>query len=418
MNNQTFKKYFLLSVIALGAGVIYKVAYMKEAFYAAMLAGFNITNTQLGTISSIYGTVALISYFPGGILADKVSYKKLLAFSFLSSGVLSLWCSTMPSYGTVKLIFGLFGITTILTYWSAFVKTIRSLGSDEEQGRMFGLAEGIRGISGLIASFIVMGILEIATSEIGGMQGTLIFYGVIYIVVSIVTMIMLPNPEKDETTENSLNFSNVIKVMKLKGTWLVCALVFCWYMVYTTTSYAVPYLTNVFGVSSIALSTLSIIRAYGIGILAAPVAGFVGDKIGSCSKALAWASIVGFAMMVAYLVTPTDPKYVMIPMALTLLFSFVVFAARGIYFSPMAEAGIPLALTGAASGLISVLGYLPDMFIFNVMGSWLDNYPGAQGFHYIFILAAVFLILATLIGFYIYRYGKKLKSQKASAVAK
>ena len=60
MKGETFKKYFLLTVIALGAGVIYKVAYMREAFYDAMLSGFQITNTQLGTISSIYGTVALI----------------------------------------------------------------------------------------------------------------------------------------------------------------------------------------------------------------------------------------------------------------------------------------------------------------------------------------------------------------------
>ena len=100
----------------------------------------------------------------------------------------------------------------------------------------------------------------------------------------------------------------------------------------------------------------------------------------------------------------------MVPVALTLLFSFVVFAARGIYFSPMAEAGIPLALTGAASGLISVLGYMPDMFIFNIMGGWLDNLPGAQGYRYIFILATVFLVLATGVGFYIYRYGKSLKT--------
>ncbi len=79
---------------------------------------------------------------------------------------------------------------------------------------------------------------------------------------------------------------------------------------------------------------------------------------------------------------------------LTLLFSFIIFSARGIYFSPMSEVGIPLALTGGASGLISVLGYLPDMFIFNIMGRWLDVYPGAKGYHYIFILTALSLLCA------------------------
>ena len=410
MKGETFKKYFLLTVIALGAGVIYKVAYMREAFYDAMLSGFQITNTQLGTISSIYGTVALISYLPGGILADKVSYKKLLTISFIGSGLLSLWCSTMPSFGMIKVIFGLMGVTTILTYWSAFVKTVRSLGNDEEQGRMFGLAEGIRGVSGIIASFIVMGIIQVAATEVGGMKGTLIFYGVIYIAGGIITMILLPNP-KEVGTDRTFVMGDLIAAFKHKGTWLVCALVFCWYMVYCTTSYAIPYLTNVYGVSSVAISTLSIIRAYGIGIVAAPLAGFLGDKMKSCSKTLAYASIMGVALMAVYLVTPVKPEFLMVPVVLTLLFSFLVFAARGIYFSPMAEAGIPLALTGAASGLISVLGYAPDMFIFNIMGGWLDNLPGAQGYRYIFILAIVFLVLATAVGFYICRYGKSLKAQ-------
>ena len=92
--------------------------------------------------------------------------------------------------------------------------------------------------------------------------------------------------------------------------------------------------------------------------MAAPLAGFLGDRLKSCSKTLAYASILGVALMAVYLVTPVKPEFLMVPVALTLLFSFVVFAARGIYFSPMAEAGIPLALTGAASGLISVLGYV------------------------------------------------------------
>ena len=104
---QLFRKYFLLTVVALGAGVIYKVAYMREAFYDAMLAGFQITNTQLGEISSLYGTIALICYVPGGILADKIHYKYLLCSSFIGTGALTLWCATMPGYGTVKLIFAL-----------------------------------------------------------------------------------------------------------------------------------------------------------------------------------------------------------------------------------------------------------------------------------------------------------------------
>ena len=117
----------------------------------------------------------------------------------------------------IKVIFGLMGVTTILTYWSAFVKTVRSLGNDEEQGRMFGLAEGIRGVSGIIASFIVMGIIQVAATEVGGMKGTLIFYGVIYIAVGIITMILLPNP-KEVGTDRTFVMGDLVAAFRHKGT--------------------------------------------------------------------------------------------------------------------------------------------------------------------------------------------------------
>ncbi len=413
MKSDKFRKYFLLMVIGLGAGVIYKVAYMREAFYDAMLAGFNITHTELGVLSSIYGTVALLSYLPGGILADKVSYKKLLTFSFVGTGVLTLWCSTMPSFGVIKIIFGLMGITTILTYWSAFVKTIRALGDESEQGRMFGLAEGIRGISGIVASFIVMAIIEMAVSGVAGMKNMLLFYGIIYIAVGVLTFVLLPKEEKVEKTEKSaFILSELIAALKCKGTWLVCAIVFFWYVAYSATSYSIPYLTNVYGVSSVLITSISIIRAYAIGIFSAPLAGFAADKIKSCSKALAYFAVLGIVIILSFFLVPVNSSMVTLIIVLTLLFSFIIFSARGIYFSPMSEVGIPLALTGAASGLISVLGYLPDMFIFNIMGRWLDVYPGAKGYHYIFILTALSLLCAFGVCIYSYIYSKKIKNNK------
>ncbi len=177
----------------------------------------------------------------------------------------------MPSFGVIKIIFGLMGITTILTYWSAFVKTIRALGDESEQGRMFGLAEGIRGISGIVASFIVMAIIEMAVSGVAGMKNMLLFYGIIYIAVGVLTFVLLPKEEKVEKTEKSaFILSELIATLKCKGTWLVCAIVFFWYVAYSATSYSIPYLTNVYGVSSVLITSISIIRAYAIGIFSAP----------------------------------------------------------------------------------------------------------------------------------------------------
>jgi Na+/melibiose symporter-like transporter len=52
----------------------------------------------------------------------------------------------------------------------------------------------------------------------------------------------------------------------------------------------------------------------------------------------------------------------------------------------MEEAGIPLALTGTAVGIISVVGYTPDIFVGPLMGWLLDSSPGPEGHQHLFLV--------------------------------
>jgi len=61
---------------------------------------------------------------------------------------------------------------------------------------------------------------------------------------------------------------------------------------------------------------------------------------------------------------------------------------RGVYFAVIDDLNIPAASTGTAVGVMSVLGYTPDVFISPIMGYLLDTYPGAQGHHYLFMIIA------------------------------
>ena len=51
----------------------------------------------------------------------------------------------------------------------------------------------------------------------------------------------------------------------------------------------------------------------------------------------------------------------------------------------MEEGAIPDKYSGTAAGLISTIGYLPDIFISLMAGKLLDSYPGATGYRYFFI---------------------------------
>ena len=66
-----------------------------------------------------------------------------------------------------------------------------------------------------------------------------------------------------------------------------------------------------------------------------------------------------------------------------------VFAMRGIYFALLEENKTPKYLTGAAVGMISLVGYTPEIFFAPIGGRILDANPGIVGFqNYLFFLSA------------------------------
>ena len=53
---------FILLILA--AGTVYKVPYLKAVFYDQLVASLDITNTQLGVLSSFYAGVKMLIYIP------------------------------------------------------------------------------------------------------------------------------------------------------------------------------------------------------------------------------------------------------------------------------------------------------------------------------------------------------------------
>ncbi len=72
----------------------------------------------------------------------------------------------------------------------------------------------------------------------------------------------------------------------------------------------------------------------------------------------------------------------------------------------MGESGIPVAMTGIASGIVSFIGFIPDAFITSLMGSWLDKDP-VTGFNMIFAWIAIWGVIAIVLALVIYKRGKK-----------
>ena len=131
---------------------------LARIFRPTVLEVYQLTNVELGVCFSIYGTVAFISYFLGGSLADKYQPRYLMSISLLLTAVGGIYMATFPSFYELSLLYGYWGFTTIFLFWAAMIKATRVWGGKNKQGIAFGLLDGGRGavsyLFGLVGLYI------------------------------------------------------------------------------------------------------------------------------------------------------------------------------------------------------------------------------------------------------------------------
>ena len=83
--------------------------------------------------------------------------------------------------------------------------------------------------------------------------------------------------------------------------------------------------------------------------------------------------------------------------------AIAIFALRGIYFALLEEGGVPLAVTGTAGGVVSAIGFTPDVYMPILGGELLDRFPGIEGYQYIFLISAGLCAIGLCAAIIIYR---------------
>jgi sugar phosphate permease len=67
-----------------------------------------------------------------------------------------------------------------------------------------------------------------------------------------------------------------------------------------------------------------------------------------------------------------------------------------VYFALFQEGSVPLETTGTAVGLVSVIGYTPDVFVALAGGWLLDRSPGVVGHQHFFLFLSAFAVIGLL----------------------
>lgn len=396
----------LAALITAGESVFALPFVVARVFRPTLLDVFGITNLQLGTAMSLYGVVAMVAYFAGGPLADRFSARRLMTAALLATAAGGIVFAQVPGTTVLGILFAYWGMTTILLFWAALIRATREWGGADAQGRAYGLLDGGRGLLAALAASVTVAIFAVllpndpATASLAERTDALI--RVIWIftagTVASALFVWLAVPEPDDVASPGraapATVAGLREVIRRPTVWLHALIVVCAYVGYKSTDDFALYASDAFGYDDVRAAQLGTL-SFWVRPFAAVAAGFIGDRIAS-SRAIQYSFgilIVGCVVLASGFLNADTFGLLIVTVAGT---SAGIYALRGVYFALLAEARIPLVVTGSAVGVVSVIGYTPDVFMGPLMGFLIDRSPGALGHQHLFAAVAAFGVVGLL----------------------
>ncbi len=399
------EKWLTMLLLCLSGSIIYWLPFLSEIYYVPMQVAFGFSKTQLGVLLSTFGFVSLLSYFPGGWLADRFMPRKLIATALVITAAGGYIFATLPSFEVCLLLHGLWGITSGCIFWSAMIKATRNWGSEDEQGRAFGILEGGRNATDMVIATVMLSVFAFRGGSDAALAEQIVFYASAALVLGIVVWFVMIDDRRNlnggPDASSVVKLSDVGKVLKLPIVWLLAVIILAAYSGYWGAVYFTPYATEVFELGSVLGGAIGTAKLW-IAALVAVVAGLIADKVGP-AKAVLGAFILMTLGFLIFAIMPGQPGLLPLLLINVAVISCAVYGLRGIYFALLEQGGIPIAVTGTATGTISIIGYTPDIFLPALAGVILDANPGAAGYQHFFLLITVLSAIGLVAAFIVYR---------------
>jgi sugar phosphate permease len=387
-NDTTLQRYIKLGVLVIIAGNIYPLIYLRQNFQLSILESFGITGTQLGQMYAMLGVLYMVTYLPSGWLADRVSPRILMSFSLTFAGLLGLWFSTMPSFESLIVIFAGWGIAAGLTFWAALIKATNLLAEPTEQGRFFGILDGGRGLIEALLATLAVAIFAYYTGTAGqdtpdALRKVIYLYVGCMLVMAPIAYFILPEPEaKQEVDPDAVKpQSNVWADLKVVASqyeiWLCGICILTGYQLFWATYSFSAYMQNHYGLTAVAVASITTAKLWmrPIGAVAAGFAGDFMDREVVLGALLVFASI----SLASLVMLPAGVGSAAL-LGIVLVIGFLTYAVRGIFWSTLESCNISNKIKGLAIGVISLVGYSPDIYLPLLEGYLLEQYPGKQGY--------------------------------------
>lgn len=400
-----YKKSFKIVALVLAGEVVFLLPFvLARVFRPTFLKVFQVSNLELGSAFAAYGVVAMISYFFGGPIADRYSARKLLTSSLVATSLGGIWLAMIPSLTTLTVLYAFWGLTTILLFWAAFTKSTRVVGGEKNQGNAFGLVDGGRGLvaallaSGsvlILGSFLPIDVEQASLEELSNaLSMVVLVFSVFTLLTAGLTWTAIDEDKSEEPHLDRMTLNGVKAVISRSSIWKQSLIVLCAYVGYKCTDDFSLFASDVLNYDDVSAAHVATI-AFWMRPFAAVLAGSLGDRLGHSKMTTFCFGLVIAGSLTIY-AGLLKPGYEVIALLVLASTSAAVFGLRGLYYALFQESKIPMIYTGSAVGIVSVIGFTPDIFFGPMMGYILDSSPGAQGHQNLFGVLACFSLIGLL----------------------
>ena len=404
MKNHKYQWLIIFSLVFSGEMIFSLPFHIARFFRPTVLEVFGLSNAELGDVFAIYGLIAMLAYFPGGAIADHFSARKLMVTSLVATAIGGLYLAQIPGGLGLAILFGYWGLTSILLFWAAMIKVTREWGGSHKQGRAFGMLDGGRGlVAAGTASIAVWLLSTILPADLNALtqlqrqqaiQAVIYFYTFMTLFAALLVWWIIPESHNTDSAARIRVFVDIKSVLRQRVVWLQAIIIVCAYSGYKGLDNYALYAHDVLGMNEVESAQFTSIAAY-LRPIAAIATGVIVDRF-ITSRVILIMFIILLASYSALSFTLPSTYGINLIYA-TLLVTFVaVYGIRGVYFALIEETKIPSHITGTAVGLVSVIGFTPDIFFASIAGRILDASPGAAGHQHYFLMLTLFSIIGML----------------------
>ena len=211
--------------------------------------------------------------------------------------------------------------------------------------------------------------------------------------------------KEQDNIEGRLSLDKIKKVIKLPSVYLLMIIILCAYMGYKTTDIISLYAKDIMMYNHVNSAQIANLLLYCRPIIAILIAIYL-SNLDSKILLVVGFLITGISSSFFFLGISSQSSNLIFIISIIFL-AIGVYALRALYFSVLEEGRIPVILTGTAVGVISIIGYTPDIFSGPLIGYFIDSYEGVKGYNFVFMILSGFSFIGAFVASRFYKIYSK-----------